>query len=272
MANQVLENSLIKEDIRAYCFDQTEKAFKSWESDKPNQATKEIDKAIQFLPDVSFLLIMKALFYCSAKKTEESNSIIKSLNENELSELELNLTHYILSCNYFHKKKFYESIWFADEIIKRDKNAYYAYFPKAISHQELNEHNLAIKNFKIALKEKLQINEIKACLAFSYLKKKKNIKALILHLKVKSYFKDNFRVNHHIGMNFLMINSLNKALKYVNKSIELKYNFAEAYRTRGLIYLTKGNRIKAKEDMDTARKYGAIDIDKTINRFKLNEK
>ncbi|WP_430965282.1 tetratricopeptide repeat protein [Spongiimicrobium sp. 2-473A-2-J] len=272
LANQVLENTLVKEDLRVYCFDQTEKALKSWESNKPNKATRDINKAIQFLPDVPFLLIMKALFYCSAKKTVESNSIIDSLNEIELSELELNLMQYIASCNHVHERKFHESIWFADEIIKRDEKAYYAYFPKAISLQELNEHKKAIKNFKIALKEKLLLNEIKACLAFSYMKNKKFIKALVLHLSVKKYFEENYKVNHHIGVNFFLLNFFAKSLKYVNKSIELKSDFAEAYRTRGLIYLTQGKKSKAKEELEIARKLGATDIDKTMNRFKLNEK
>lgn len=200
LAKQALESSLIKEDIRAYYYEQTEKAFKNWESDKPNTAIRDINKVIQFLPNVSFLLVMKALFYCSAKKVTESNQIINSIHETEITELELNLTQYILSCNYIHQKRFNEAIWYADEIIRRDKNAYYAYFPKAISQQELNEHTIAIKNFKKALKEKLQTNEIKACLAFSYLKSKKFIKALILHLKVKNYFENNFRINHHIAM------------------------------------------------------------------------
>ena len=135
-----------------------------------------------------------------------------------------------------HEKRYYDAIKQANEIIKKDRNAYYAYFPRAISFQELNEQNNAIRDFKISLKEKVQVKAIKAGLAFSYMKKKNYIRAIILHLKVIKHFKDNFRINHNIGVNFFLLNFTSKGLHYINKSIELKPDFAEAYTTRGLIY------------------------------------
>lgn len=267
LANEALKRSIQKEELKAICIEQTEKAFQSWDNDNPQQAISEINVAIKFFPKLSFLQLMKSLFYCSAKETKESESIINLFKDDELSGEERNIKYFIKSCNSVHEKRFQDAINQANEIINKNKKAYYAYLPRAISFQELDEQKKAIKDFKIALKEELQIEGIKAGLAFSYMKNKNYYRAILLHLRVIKYFKDNFRVNHNIGLNFFLINFVSKGLKYVNKSIELKSDFADAYRTRGLIYLTQGKREDAILELEKARKYGAKGIDKTMKRL-----
>lgn len=269
LAKKALEGSIQKEELKVICIEQTEKAFQCWDNDYYQKAISEINVAIKFFPKLPFLQLLKSLFYCSAKNTKESESIVNLFKDNELSAEERNIKYFIKSCNSAHEKRFHDAINYSNEIIKKNKNAYYAYLPRAISFQELDEQKKAIKDFKVALKEELQIKGIKAALAFSYMKNKNYYRAILLHLRVIKYFKNNFRVNHNIGLNFVLINFVSKGLKYVNKSIELKSDFADAYRTRGLIYFTQGKKEDAILEFEKARKYGAKGIDKTMKRFNL---
>ena len=265
LASQAIERSTQKEELKSYCLQQAHKAFQLWDQGDYLNAISRINNALGILPKYPLLLLLKALIYCTDKQVGNSNKIIDLLKDQELTDLELNLKQYIQSCNCITHEKYPEAISYASEIINRNKRAYYAHLPRAISYQELNEHHKAIIDFKIASKEKLQVQGIKAGLAFSYMKRKKYIRAIILHLIVIRYFRENYRINYNIGLNLFLLKFYSKGLSYVNKSLELNPDFAEAYRSRGLILLT------LEKDFEKAKELGAKGIEKTLRRFNLTQ-
>ena len=76
LASKAIERSVQKEEFGAFCIEQTETAIQNWENDKPTEAILCIDRVIGFLPKLSFLWLLKSLFYCSAKQSNKSNKII----------------------------------------------------------------------------------------------------------------------------------------------------------------------------------------------------
>lgn len=267
LANQALEQSHQKNEVKAFLFQQAEKSIQYWNENDNENAISTIKNAIGIAPQLAFLTILKSLYYCSSKLALKSNEIISSISTTELDELELIMIKFIKSCNYIHLEQYKLAIAYSNRIIEQNPKSYLAYLPRAVAYQELDKHKEAIDDFKMALKEQTQVKEIKAGIAFSYLKKRSFLKALFLHLGVINHFKDNFRVNHNIGINYFMLNMHKRALKHLNRSIELKSDFADAYRSRGLIYLAEGKIELANFELELAKKYGAKNIDKTIKRF-----
>lgn len=267
LANQALEKSHQKNEVKAFLVQQAEKSMQYWDENDNENAIQTITSAIDIAPKLGFLKILKALYYCSSKLANNSNEIINSLSTSQLTELELIMIDFIKSCNCILLEQYSKAIKYSSKIIQQNPKSYFAYLPRAVAYQELDQQNEAISDFKMALKEEIQVQGIKAGLAFSYFKKRKYIKALLLHLRVIKHFEDNFRVNHNIGANYFMLNMNKLALKHINKSIELKKDFADAYRSRGLIYLNQGKRELANQNLELAKKYGAKNIEKTIKRF-----
>ena len=267
LTNQAIKQSQLKNEVKAFYSQKVNGAFDFWNNNDNQKAIEEISLVLNILPDLNILLIAKALFYSSSKNPQQSNQIIGKISSNEATDLELNMIDFIQSCNFLHVKDYEGAIKTSTNIISRDHKAYYAYLPRAVAYQEINDQKSAIKDFKMALKEKLQTKGIKAGLAFSYMKNKNYFRGLYLHLKVIKHFNDNFRVNHNIGINYFMLNLSRKALFHINRSIELKKDFADAYRTRGLIYMNQGKNKLAYEELLKAKKYGARDIDNTMLRF-----
>lgn len=267
LANQALEQSHQKNEVKAFLVQKVEKSIQYWNENNNESAIETISSAIDIGPTLSFLKVLKSLYYCSSKLANKSNELINSISIAQLSELELSMINFIRSCNCIHLEQYLNAIDYASKIIKQNPKSYFAYLPRAVAYQELDKQNEAISDFKMALKEQIQVKGIKAGIAFSYLKKRKLIKALLLHLSVIKHFDNNFRVNHNIGMNYFMLNLNKRALIHINKALHIKKDFADAYRTRGLIYLTQGKFDLANKELQIAKDYGAKDIEKTIRRF-----
>lgn len=267
LANQALEQSQLKNEVKAFLVQQAEKSIQHWDDNNNQSAIKTITSAIDIAPNLAFLKILKALFYSSSKEVNSSNELINSIPTIHLTDLENNMIDFIRSCNSLHLEQYTETIKYSSKIIEQNPKSYFAYLPRAVAYQELDNQNAAIYDFKMALKEKIQAKAIKAGLAFSYMKKRRFIKALFLHLGIIKHFENNFRVNHNIGTNYFMLSMHKRALKHINKAIELKEDFADAYRLRGLIYLDQGKIERANQELILAKKYGAKNIDKTIKRF-----
>lgn len=271
LAEKALERADQPGEVKIYCQQRVDSAFKYWEEDQHEKAIENAKDLIAILPNENFLHLFVALLFCSAKDTTKSNQIINRIPDADLTDDELDIKQFVQSCNDVHDRHFEKAIASANKIIDRNENAFYAYLPRAIALSELNEHTKAINDYKIALKEKEQVKGIKAMLAFSYMKNKNHLKAFWLHLSIFRHFKNNFRVNHHMGINFFMMNFFSLGLYFINKSIKLKPDFGEAYRSRAMIYLIKGNSKNAIEDLEKARSLGAKGIDKTLKRFNLKK-
>ena len=267
LANQALEQSQLKNEVKAFLVQQAKKSIQYWDDNNNESAIQTITSAIDIAPNLVLLQILKALFYCSSKEANSSNELISSIPTTDLTDLELNMIDFIRSCNSLHLKQYTDTIKYSSIIIEQNPKSYFAYLPRAVAYQELDNQNAAISDFKMALKEQIQVKGIKAGLAFSYMKKRRFIKALFLHIGIIKHFENNYRVNHNIGTNYFMLSMHKRALKYINKAIELKQDFADAYRSRGLIYLDQGKIEMANQELIMAKKYGAKNIDKTIKRF-----
>lgn len=267
LANQALEQSQQKNEVKAFLVQKAEKSIQYWEDNNNESAILTIKSAIDIAPNLAFLKILKALFHCSSKKAKTSNALISSIRTTDLSDLELNMIDFIRSCNSLHLEQYSDTIKYSSKIIDQNPQSYFAYLPRAVAYQELDNQSAAISDFKMALKEQIQVKGVKAGLAFSYMKKRRFIKALFLHLGIIKHFENNYRVNHNIGTNYFMLSMHKRALKHMNRAIELKEDFADAYRSRGLIYLDEGKIEMAKKELNLAKRYGAKNIDKTIKRF-----
>ena len=128
---------------------------------------------------------------------------------------------------------------------------------RGFANASLEKHKEAIKDFKIALKDTDQENAIKANLAYSYLRNKNHLKALLLYRKISKVYPDQWKVQYNTGLSYFKFAQFRKAMPFLNKTEKLKPDFAGTYLTRGFIYLKKGRKELAHNDFLKAKELGA---------------
>lgn len=68
----------------------------------------------------------------------------------------------------------------------------------------------------------------------------------------------------HIGRIEFNRKNYDNSLRYINKAIEKKSNFGEAYRTKAQIYFILGNRIEACKNFRLANQNGVENLDNQL--------
>ena len=87
-----------------------------------------------------------------------------------------------------------------------------------------------------------------------------------IYLKLFNKNENNFLLNYLLGTSFLQTKEYINALNYLNKSIELKPNFAEAYNNKGITLAEIGEYSEALENYDKAIKHNKNFTDAYLNR------
>ena len=87
-----------------------------------------------------------------------------------------------------------------------------------------------------------------------------------IYLKLFNKNEDNFHLNYLLGTTFLQTKEYVKALNYLNRSIKLKPNFAEAYNNKGITLAETGEYSEAVENYNEAIKHNKNFTDAYLNR------
>ena len=227
---RALERLEAKDEIVSYSIEYSKKALYALEENENLKALNNINEALAFLPKANLINLIKALILCSQKKSVESNKIIFELEEETYPDYEFQMKWFILSCNALHQKEFTKAISYSNQIIEKFPEAIFAYGVRGLACSEINEFKPAINDLRIALNQGIEIEVFEASLAFCYMKTGRIIKSIFIYRRIISHFQFNYRVNHHIGINYFILNFRKKALFHFNKSILLMPEFGEAYK------------------------------------------
>ena len=259
LAFEALEYASMKENFSDFMNQLIQKAFDFWELKDFDSAIEKCNEFIEWNSEIQFVYLFKAMIYSSAKRFNISQKIVEGLNKDIYENYELKISLFISSINHFYTDKYTEALNFCDEFIKLDDATFREiYIIRGFSNASLENHKEAIKDFKIALKDKNQVQAIKANLAYSYLRNKNYLKALLIYKKVSKFYPNHWKVQYNTGLSYFKFALFKKAMPFLNKTEELKSDFAGTYLTRGFIYLKKGKKDLAHIDFLKAKELGAV--------------
>lgn len=258
LAFDALEQASTKENFSDYMNQLIQKAFELWKSREFDSAVEKCNEFIDWDSEIKFVHLFKAMIYSSAKEFYKSQDIVDGLNKQTLKDYEVKTSLFISAINLFYTGKYLNALDLCNEFLKLDDGTFAEiHILRGFANASLEKHKEAIKDYKIALKETEQENAIKANLAYSYLKNKNHLKALLIFRKVSKHYPSHWKIQYNTGLAYLKLSLLKKAMPFLDKTEKLKPNFAGTYLTRGFIYLKKGKKDLAHKDFLKAKELGA---------------
>lgn len=256
-AKNALVNTHFGETEDKFILNLLNKSIDAWDENNLIDALRFSDDLIKLIPDSPIGIVLNGILLLELKEHDRALSI---LLKQDISYWDSKLLFYynlILSCLFFYKSNYSETIKYSTKAIEFDKKCYTVYYIRAVSNASLGIHLLAIPDYKISLKAKYKTTEIKANLAYSYLRNGNDLIALILYRRLWKIFPDNYKVIYNTALAYLRFNRYKKALYFLDKSIELNKNFGGNYLTRGYIRYKLKNKIGAIEDLIIAQNMGS---------------
>ena len=260
LAQNAIEYSSRKEKYSDFLMQLLNDATKEWEKDNHGEAIKKCNEFISLEPQIIFSHLFKALLLTSQKKYSNSQEIIETIPIEKLDQNENELRLFTVAINLFYTNQFCKSLEYSNAFIESDKGENRTIFIiRGYANASLENHKEAIKDFKIALKDNWEVEGIRANLAYSYLRNKNHLKALLIYRKVVKKFPNHWKVQYNTGLSYFKFRLFRKAMPYLNRTEELNPEFPGTYLTRGFIHLKKGNRKLALKDWTKAKDLGAKD-------------
>lgn len=258
LAFDALEHASMKENFSDFMNQLIQKAVELWEFRDFDSAIQKCNEFIEWNSEIQFVHLFKAMIYSSAKEFYKSQNIVDGIDIDTLDEYELKISLFISSINEFYTHKFQNALNKCNEFLKLDDGTFTEiHIIRGFANASLEKHKEAIKDFKIALKDTNQENAIKANLAYSYLRNKNHLKALLIFRKISKHYPNHWKVQYNTGLSYFKFSLFKKAMPFLNKTEELKSNFAGTYLTRGYIYLRTGKKELAHNDFLKAKELGA---------------
>lgn len=258
LAFDALEHASMKENFSDFMNQLIEKAFEFWEFKDFESAIAKCNEFIEWNSEIQFVHLFKAMIHSSAKDFDTSQKIVDGLDKDTYEDYELKIRLFISSINHFYTDKYLEALNFCNEFIMLDDKTFREiYIIRGFANASLENHKEAIKDFRISLKDTDQKNAIKANLAYSYLRNKNHLKALLIYRKISKFYPNHWKVQYNTGLSYFKFTLFKKAMPYLNKTEILKSGFTGTYLTRGFIYLKKGQMELAHNDFLKAKELGA---------------
>lgn len=258
LAFDALEHASIKENFSDFMNQLIQKAFELWEFRDFNAAIEKCNEYIQWNSEIQFVHLFKAMIYSSAKEFYKSQDIVDSIDKENLGNYELKISLFISALNQFYTNKYQKALDLCNEFLILDNGEFNEiHIIRGFANASLEKHEDAIKDFKTALKDTDQENAIKANLAYSYLRNKNHLKALLIFRKISKVYPNHWKVQYNTGLSYFKFAQFRKAMTFLNKTEELKADFTGTYLTRGFIYLKKGKKELAHKDFLKAKELGA---------------
>ncbi|MBQ0734824.1 tetratricopeptide repeat protein [Aquimarina celericrescens] len=258
LAFDALEHASLKENFSDFMNQVIQKAFELWEFRDFDSAIEKCNEFIDWNSEIQFVHLFKVMIYSSAKQFYKSQNIVDGIGKESLEDFELKINLFISAMNQFYTDKYNKALDLCNEFVKLDDGTFTEiHINRGFANASLEKHKEAIKDFKIALKHTDQENAIKANLAYSYLRNKNHLKALLIYRKVSKFYPNHWKVQYNTGLSYFKFALFKKALPFLNKTEELKSDFAGTYLTRGFIYLKKGRKELAHNDFLKAKGLGA---------------
>tara|TARA_R110002012_G_C11507364_1_gene598023 strand:+ start:61 stop:909 length:849 start_codon:yes stop_codon:yes gene_type:complete len=258
LAFEALEQASMKENFSDFMNQLIQKAFELWEFRDFDSAIEKCDEFIEWNSEIQFVHLFKAMIYSSAKNFHKSQNIVDGINKDTLENYELKISLFASAINQFYTDKYQKALDLCNEFLKLDDGTFAEiHIIRGFANASLEKHKEAIKDFKIALKDTDQENAIKANLAYSYLRNKNHLKALLLYRKISKVYPDQWKVQYNTGLSYFKFAQFKKAMPFLNRTEELKSDFAGTYLTRGFIYLKTRKKELAHKDFLKAKELGA---------------
>jgi len=159
--------------------------------------------------------------------------------------------------NYFNKGYYAEAINILKDINEKDLSKYKdktedIYFTIGYSYMNIKRYNEAIEPLKKAYNINNNDIEIIMPLARAYILNYKYDEAEKLYKKALKLKPQSFDINHYLGIINMRKSpaDLNKAAKYLKKSIKFNPLYGETYGNLAMVYLKMGNKKSAKYYLD----------------------
>lgn len=258
LAYEALERASMKENFSDFMNQLIQNAFELWEFRDFDSAIAKCDEFIEWNSEIQFVYLFKAMIYSSAKEFYKSQNIVDGIDKDILGCYELKISLFASAINQFYTGRCQKSLDLCNEFLKLGDGVFEEiHIIRGLANASLEKHKEAIKDFKIALKGTDQENAIKANLAYSYLRNKNHLKALLLYRKISKVYPNQWKVQYNTGLSYFKFAQFKKAMPFLNRTEELKSDFTGTYLTRGFIYLKKGNKELAHKDFLKAKELGA---------------
>jgi len=189
LAEKAVEYSLRKGKYSDFVIQLLTDSFKEWELGNLDKAIQKCNNFIALQPDMLFGKLLKSLILTSQKRHSESEDLLDSIPTQILDANESQIRNFLKAMNLFYTDKFVESIEYSNEFIKYNAESNRTiYVIRGFANASLENHVQAIMDFKVALKDNLEIEGIKANLAYSYLKNGNHFKSLLMYRKIVKHF------------------------------------------------------------------------------------
>ncbi|WP_299537409.1 hypothetical protein [Ulvibacterium sp.] len=258
LAFEALEQASMKENFSDFVNQLIQKAFEFWEFRDFESAIDKCNEFIDWNSEIQFVHLFKAMIHSSAKEFYKSQDIVDGIDKDTLEDYEIKISLFISAINQFYTDKYQRALDLCNEFLKLEDGQFTEiHIVRGFANASLEKHKDAIKDFKIALKDTDQENSIKANLAYSYLRNKNHLKALLLYRKISKVYPNQWKVQYNTGLSYFKFAQFKKAMPFLNKTEKLKPDFAGTYLTRGFIYLKKGEKELAHNDFLKAKGLGA---------------
>ncbi|KAM3142477.1 hypothetical protein pb186bvf_005379 [Paramecium bursaria] len=250
------------------------------ESENYDQAIMSFKKAIQLQKTFDYAYYQMGLAYFELAKYEQALVMFEKAIEINKKDLEYFVK---AGLTYLNLERYNEAIIMEDKALQLDPNLWYAYFIKGKSYQKLKNYSSAIQIFNksIQLKKDWPLSHYN--LGLCYFEKQQYENAVIAYkaaidLKnddpeyfiecaralydLKNYtdpaiemcFKaiqlddKSFKPFFYLGLLYQQKNSLDEALKYYNKSLQINQLQSSAYNNKGTsLKQIIGNILRAKK-------------------------
>lgn len=258
LAFEAFENASKKDNLTDFLQQLIQEALDFWEHENFDSAIEKCNEFIEWNQEIRFVHLFKAMIYSSNKNFALSQNIIDGIDQRTFEDFEFKISLFISSINHFYTQKYLNALDYCDKFIQIDKDAFREiHIIRGLSNASLNRHKEAIKDFKVALKGKSHTEAIKANLAYSYLQNKNHLKALLIYRKTSKHYPNHWKIQYNTGLSYFKFALFNQAMPFLNKTEELKPDFAGTYLTRGFIYLKKKQKELAHKDFIKAKELGA---------------
>lgn len=243
-----------KKNYGAYLIDLLERAQESYRNKNIAKANRLCDEFSNQTKNFYFGHLLKISFlidslepYKVLKELEKIDSALISIDEERI------FFHFLKSILLFTQLDIDEARDESKKIIAIDKKYYLAYLIIAQCYAIREIHSLAIINYKISLKSKYRVDEIKANLAYSYLRNRDIIKSYRLYKKVAFKFPNNWKVQYNTALAFKRLKKYKASIKYFNRAIELAEDEHMLKLTRGRVFMRIKKYEKAENDLIIAK-------------------
>lgn len=234
----------------AYLSQLLEFSIESWENENIEKALKYCDEFNTQSKDTIVGFLLAFVIKSSEYSTEQAINEFKKIKLKEkFSKNEKVLFHLIKGSLLFKNLDIDEAKNEFDIVIKLDKKEYSAYILRGQCNALRNRHYLAIPDFKIGLKENYKTNEIKANLAYSYLRNRDVWKSLVLHRMIVNKFPSNEKIQYNMGICYKRFKRYRTSIKYFNRAIELDETNGGFRITRARVLMKLKKHIEAKNDL-----------------------